>query len=82
MNRRLPAAMAKLDGKLAQFSMPEDLHPLPRPRAARAAHARVVAAPVFTSVPPLRGELAPAEYAEALAAQERSLRELLHERIG
>ena len=46
----------KLDAKLSQFSMPEDLHRLLDPRALLASHPDMLAGPIFTSVPPVQGQ--------------------------
>ena len=50
-----PQVATKLDAKLSQFSMPEDLHRLLDPRALLASHPDMLAGPIFTSVPPVQG---------------------------
>ncbi|KOO29095.1 hypothetical protein Ctob_012675 [Chrysochromulina tobinii] len=64
----------KLDGKLAQFSMPEDLHRLLEPPALQAQHPELLGGPIFTSVPPTRdpspSALAEAEPEEWVSAEE------------
>ena len=71
----------KLDGKLAQFSMPEDLHRLLEPPALLAQHPELLGGPIFTSVPPTR-DPSPAALAEAVSRQETAMRSLLRERLG
>ena len=71
----------KLDGKLAQFSMPEDLHRLLEPPALQAQHPELLGGPIFTSVPPTR-DPSPSALAEAVSRQEASMRALLRERLG
>ena len=44
----------KLDGKLRQFSMAEDLHRLLNPQSIAQSHPRLLGGPIFTCVPPTR----------------------------
>ena len=71
----------KLDSKLSQFSMPEDLHRLLDPRALLASQPDMLAGPIFTSVPPLQGQT-DAAFLGAIQQQEEELCGLLKERLG
>lgn len=71
----------KLDGKLAQFSMAEDLHRLLNPSWLQTKHPKLLGGPVFTSVPPTR-DASSAALAEAIRKQEASMCALLAERLG
>lgn len=75
----------KLDGKLRQFSMAEDLHRLLNPTTLRVSHPKLLGGPIFTSVPPVRDasrERNPAALGESVAKEEASMRKLLLERLG
>ena len=71
----------KLDGKLAQFSMPEDLHVLLNPENIRTDYPRLLAGPIFTSVPPMR-DPSPTALVDAITRQEAGMRALLVDRLG
>ena len=71
----------KLDGKLAQFSMAEDLHRLLNASSVQAAFPRLLAGPIFTSIPPTR-EASPQALAEAVRRQEAAMRAVLLDRVG
>ncbi|KAL1524583.1 hypothetical protein AB1Y20_019473 [Prymnesium parvum] len=81
---RTVVVAAKLDAKVAQFSMPEDLHRLLNPRHLLATHKGLLAGPIFTSVPPLRGEQEDADsvFAGEVEEHEAALRHSLEERLG
>ena len=78
--RRCVLVATKLDSKLAQFAMADDLHRLLNPRAVAAAHPSLLAGPIFTAIPPIRGPKA--GFSGVLAEQEASLCGLLAERLG
>lgn len=78
--RRTVLVATKLDSKLSQFSMPEDLHRLLDPRALLASQPDLLAGPIFTSVPPLR-EHTDAAFLGAVQQQEEALCALLRERL-
>ena len=75
----------KLDGKLRQFGMPEDLHRLLNPTNLKVHHPKLLGGPIFTCVPPVRDanrERNPAALGEAVAREEANMRKLLVERLG
>ena len=61
----------KLDGKLAQFSMAEDLDRLFNPTSLRAAFPNLLGGPVFTSVPPV-GSSSRSSLSESISKQEEA----------
>ena len=71
----------KLDGKLRQFSMAEDLHRLLNPPTVAAAHPKLLGGPIFTCVPPTRDQ-SPQALHEAVAREEAAMRKLLVDRLG
>ena len=74
----------KLDGKLKQFSSPEDLHRLLNPGPALRQHAgSLLGGPIFTCIPPVRGDpTSMGALAECIAREEAHNRNLLSERTG
>ena len=76
----------KLDSKMAQFGMPEDLHRLLNPKQLLTAQPRLLAGPIFTSVPPVHDGAAVDEgggqFASMVERHEDGLRRTLAERLG
>mmetsp|Transcript_21630 Transcript_21630/g.70597 ORF Transcript_21630/g.70597 Transcript_21630/m.70597 type:complete len:729 (-) Transcript_21630:451-2637(-) len=91
--RRTLLVGTKLDAKMAQFSLPEDLRGLVDPPALAAERPHLLGGPIFTSVPPLRsdsrhaGRKAAAAgggaggYSDLIEEHEASLRRLLGSKL-